>query len=67
MGNGQHLQLDAKLSEERLFCHSRVGGNPEVFDFLVSVFLGSRLRGSDEPFCINLLESAGIICFASNR
>ena len=26
-----------------------------MFDFLVSVFLGSRLRGSDEPFCINLL------------
>ena len=48
-------QLDAKLSEERLFCHSRAGGNPEVFDFLVSEFLGFRLRGSDEPFCINLL------------
>jgi hypothetical protein len=25
-------------------------GNPEVFDFLVSEFLGFRLRGSDEPF-----------------
>jgi hypothetical protein len=48
-------QLDAKLSEERLFCHSRAGGNPEVFYFPVSVFLGFRLRGSDEPYCINLL------------
>ena len=46
--------IDAKLTEERLFCHSRVGGNPEVFDFLASEFLGFRLRGSDKPFCINL-------------
>jgi hypothetical protein len=27
-----------------------------VSDFLVSVFLGFRFRGSDEPFCINLLD-----------
>ena len=36
--------FDVKLSEEPVFCHSRVGGNPEVRYFLVSVFLGSRLH-----------------------
>ena len=55
MGACTAWQLDAKLSEERLFCHSRVGGNPEVFHFPVSMFLGFRLRGSDEPYCIKLL------------
>ena len=59
MHQGIHpSHLDAKPRDQPAFRHSPADGNPEEFDLSCVHSLGSRLRGSDDPFCIRLLEAA---------
>ena len=56
--NAAIKQLDAKLSDQLVFRHSRAGGYPlppRAGEGRMGA-LDSRLRGSDDFFCINLLR-----------